>query len=88
MGFIKICGMTDTLAVTAALAARVDAIGFVFAPSVRQVTAEQASVLAQPARGKVLCVAVTQHPDATSSIEFSGSSDPMCYRQIFTIWPR
>jgi phosphoribosylanthranilate isomerase len=64
MAFIKLCGMTDAGAVTAALAAGVDAIGFVFAPSVRRVTPEQAAVLAAPARGKVLCVAVTLHPDA------------------------
>lgn len=64
MAFIKICGMTDGRAVESALAAGVDAIGFVFAPSVRRVTAVQAMALAQPARGKVLCVAVTQHPDA------------------------
>jgi phosphoribosylanthranilate isomerase len=64
MAFIKICGMTDERAVAAALAAGVDAIGFVFAPSVRRVTPQQAAELAQPARGKVLCVAVTLHPDA------------------------
>jgi phosphoribosylanthranilate isomerase len=34
----------------------------VFAPSVRQVTPEQAAELARPARGRALCVAVTQHP--------------------------
>jgi phosphoribosylanthranilate isomerase len=62
MAFIKICGMTDTRAVAAALAAGVDAIGFVFAPSSRQVTPEQAAELARPARGRALCVAVTQHP--------------------------
>lgn len=61
-GFIKICGMTDTRAVEAALAAQVDAVGFVFAPSVRRVTPEQAAELARPARGRALCVAVTQHP--------------------------
>ena len=64
MAFIKVCGMTDSRAVEAALAAGVDAIGFVFAPSVRNVTPELAARLAQPARGKVLCVAVTLHPDA------------------------
>lgn len=64
MAFIKLCGMTDPGAVAAALAAGVDAIGFVFAPSVRRVTPEQAAVLAAPARGKALCVAVTLHPDA------------------------
>jgi phosphoribosylanthranilate isomerase len=61
-GFVKICGMTDDRAVEAALAAGVDAIGFVFAPSVRRVAARLAARLAQPARGRVLCVAVTQHP--------------------------
>lgn len=61
--FVKICGMTDERAVAAALDARVDAIGFVFAPSVRQVTPARAAQLAHPARGRVLCVAVTQHPD-------------------------
>jgi phosphoribosylanthranilate isomerase len=64
MAFIKICGMTDARAVDAALTAGVDAIGFVFAPSVRNVTPEQAALLAQRARGKVLCVAVTLHPAA------------------------
>jgi phosphoribosylanthranilate isomerase len=63
-GFVKICGMTDAAAVQAALDAGADAIGFVFARSVRRVTPQQACALAQPARGKVLCVAVTLHPDA------------------------
>jgi len=61
-GFIKICGITDAAAVSAALAAGADAIGFVFAPSVRRVTPEEAAELAAPARGRLLCVAVTQHP--------------------------
>ena len=42
--------------------AGVDAIGFVFADSVRQVTAETAARLAAPVRGKVRCIAVTRHP--------------------------
>ena len=61
-GFVKVCGMNDTRAVEAALAAGADAIGFVFAKSVRRVTPEQATDLARPARGRALCVAVTQHP--------------------------
>jgi phosphoribosylanthranilate isomerase len=44
----------------------VDAIGFVFAASVRQVTAQRASELAAPARNRVACVAVTRHPTRES----------------------
>ncbi len=61
--WIKICGMTTAEAVAAALDARVDAIGFVFAESPRQVTPEAAAALAKPARGRALCVAVTRHPN-------------------------
>jgi phosphoribosylanthranilate isomerase len=61
--FIKICGMTTPEAVRAALDCNVDAIGFVFAPSVRNVNAQRASELAAPARHKVACVAVTRHPE-------------------------
>ena len=60
--WIKICGMTTPEAVNAALDARVDAIGFVFAESVRQLTPEAAARLAAPARGRLACVAVTRHP--------------------------
>lgn len=60
--WIKICGMTTPEAVRAALEASVDAIGFVFTDSPRQVTPEQAAHLAEPARGKLRCVAVTRHP--------------------------
>ena len=61
-GWIKICGMTSEAAVAAALAAGVDAIGFVFAPSVRQLSTARARELALPARDRVRCIAVTQHP--------------------------
>ena len=59
--WIKICGLTDPSAVAAALAQGVDAIGFVFSASPRQITAAQAAKLAAPARGKALCIAVTRH---------------------------
>jgi phosphoribosylanthranilate isomerase len=60
--WLKICGMTDPEAVAAALAARVDAIGFVFSPSVRQLQPLQAAQLAAQARGRVSLIAVTVHP--------------------------
>jgi phosphoribosylanthranilate isomerase len=60
--WVKICGLTRADAVTAALDAGADAVGFVFSPSVRQLTPAQAAVLAAPARGRVACVAVTLHP--------------------------
>jgi len=64
--WIKICGMTTAAAVEAALEARVEAIGFVFARSVRELAPERAAVLARPARGRVRCVAVTRHPTQAS----------------------
>jgi len=60
--FIKVCGLTTPVAVDAALASEVDAIGFVFAQSVRQVDTARANELAAPARHKAACVAVTRHP--------------------------
>ena len=61
-GWIKICGLTTTAGVEAALAAGVDAIGFVFAPSVRRVTPERAAELSKPMRQRLTCIAVTLHP--------------------------
>jgi len=60
--WIKICGLTTPEAVAAALDAGADAIGFVFAKSVRQVSPDVARRLAAPARGRARCVAVTRHP--------------------------
>ncbi len=60
--WIKICGLTSADAVAAAADAQVDAIGFVFAPSPRQVTPGRAAQLAALAPPGVLRIAVSQHP--------------------------
>jgi phosphoribosylanthranilate isomerase len=61
--FIKICGMTSVSAVVAAVECSVDAIGFVFAPSPRQLTPQQAAALSGESPRDLLRVAVTQHPE-------------------------
>lgn len=61
--WIKLCGMNDESAIEAALQSRVDAVGFVIAPSVRAVTPARAAELAAPLRGRITCIAVTLHPD-------------------------
>jgi phosphoribosylanthranilate isomerase len=60
-GWIKVCGLSTAAGVQAALDAGADAIGFVFAQSVRRVTPERAAELARAVRARVTCVAVTRH---------------------------
>ena len=60
--WVKICGATTPDAVAGAIDAGADAIGFVFAPSVRRIAPARAAKLAVPARGRLRCVAVMQHP--------------------------
>jgi phosphoribosylanthranilate isomerase len=60
--WVKICGLTTESAVAAAVAAGVDAIGFVFAPSKRQVSAKQAEQLTRGVSQTIARVAVMQHP--------------------------
>jgi phosphoribosylanthranilate isomerase len=59
---VKICGLTDAAAVQAAVAAGADALGFVFAESVRQVSAAHARRISAGVPDSVLRVAVMLHP--------------------------
>jgi phosphoribosylanthranilate isomerase len=61
--FVKICGLTDRTAVRAAVEGGADAIGFVFAPSLRSVTADRAVELAAEAPRGIARVAVFRHPE-------------------------
>lgn len=60
--FVKICGMNSPEAVEAAVAAGVDALGFVFAESPRQVTPEQAKALCANVPAHITRIAVMRHP--------------------------
>lgn len=61
--FIKICGICDQAAGQAAASSRVDAVGFVFATSPRQVTPRQALAISGELPPDVLRVAVFRRPD-------------------------
>ena len=65
MTIIKICGLMEREHIETAVQAGVNWIGFVFAPSKRQVTIEQAKVLAEavPAHVKKVGVFVNAEPD-------------------------
>ncbi|MEX2124385.1 MAG: phosphoribosylanthranilate isomerase [Woeseia sp.] len=60
--FVKICGLTHDTSVEAAIAAGVDALGFVFTDSLRQVSTRHAALIASRVPRHVLRVAVMRHP--------------------------
>ncbi len=60
--WVKICGLTEAAAVDAALDAGADAIGFVFAPSPRQVSIGAALELKRYIGDAAQTVAVMRHP--------------------------
>jgi phosphoribosylanthranilate isomerase len=62
---IKICGLKYAATVQAAVEAGADAVGFVFAESVRQVTPRHAAFIAARVPVEVLRVAVMRHPTAS-----------------------
>jgi phosphoribosylanthranilate isomerase len=61
---VKICGLRHIAMVNVAVEAGADAVGFVFAESVRQVTARHAAFIAANVPEQVLRVAVMLHPSA------------------------
>ncbi|MBL8272137.1 phosphoribosylanthranilate isomerase [Steroidobacter sp.] len=60
--WVKVCGLTTSEAVAAAVDAGVNAVGFVFAESKRRVTAQQAAALARDVPANITRVAVMLHP--------------------------
>ncbi len=59
---VKICGLRNAADVTAAVDAGADAIGFVFAESVRRVTVAEAAEATAQLRTDIRKVAVMRHP--------------------------
>ena len=60
--FVKICGLRNIDSVATAVSAGANAVGFVFAESVRQVTPEEATAAAKSTPAGVQRVAVMRHP--------------------------
>jgi phosphoribosylanthranilate isomerase len=76
--WIKICGLNSSGDVAAAVAAGADAVGFVFAPSVRQVTPAQAVRACRGLRVDVLRVAVMRHPEPAAWRQVWEEFQPDC----------
>ena len=66
---VKICGLSTKEAVKAAVSAGADYIGFVFAPSKRQVTLEQAAELAEIIPSHIQKVGVFVSPSRAELLE-------------------
>ena len=60
---VKICGIRDLRSAQVAVDAGADAVGFVFADSVRKVTPEEAEEIAMELPGRIQRVAVFLRPD-------------------------
>ncbi len=60
--FVKICGLQEKAHVDAAVAAGADAVGFVFAKSVREISPDLAAEIAADVPAHVKRVAVMLHP--------------------------
>lgn len=74
--FVKICGITTERGVEAAAEAGADAVGFVFAESVRRVTPERARALCGALPAGVLRIAVLRHPTADEAARVLDEFEP------------
>jgi len=73
---IKICGLTSSDMVHAAIEAGANAVGFVFADSPRRVTVDQACRMTRQCPSHVARVAVMRHPTQAEWAEVAGGFHP------------
>jgi indole-3-glycerol phosphate synthase len=66
--FVKICGITSVKDARVVVDSGADAVGLIFASSVRQLTLEQAHEIAAATRGSILRVGVFRPIPTTSSL--------------------
>jgi len=74
--WVKICGLTSSDMVRAAIEAGANAIGFVFADSPRRVSVEQAWRMTRQCPSHVARVAVMHHPTPAEWAEVAGGFHP------------
>ena len=82
--FVKICGCRTREAVETAVDAGADALGFVFAPSPRRVSPEQARELCEGLPDHVIRVAVMHRPAPDEWLE-AHPEHVMARRRIATL---
>ncbi len=73
---VKICGLTDLVAVTAAVDAGADAIGFVFAESPRRVSVQHAAAISADVPSGIKRVAVMLHPSNDDWLQVKSDFEP------------
>jgi len=76
MPLVKICGLTDLVAVTAAVDAGADAIGFVFAESPRRVSVQHAAEISADVPSGIKRVAVMLHPSIDDWLQVKSDFEP------------
>jgi len=74
--FVKICGLGNAAAVDAAAEAGVDAVGFVFAESIREIAPKHARALCRDLPDTIIRVAVMRHPSRTRFEAVIAEFDP------------
>jgi len=74
--FVKICGLTDSRAVDAAVEAGADALGFVFAASPREIEPARARELCRSVPKQTIRVAVMHHPSAARFADVIETFEP------------